>query len=433
MGLIKSIINAASGTLADQWIDFYTCDSLSSEVLMAVGTRPTQAKSGNTKYSENIITDGAKINVADGQCMLICENGKIVECTAEAGQYTYKTELQPTIMSGGLKDLMPTFSQVGKRFLAGGAPTDEQRIYYINIKEILGNKIGFANIPFRDSEFQFTMKVKGFGLYTFKITNPMLFYTALAGNVQDKYTKSALMETMKAEVMAAIQPALGKIAAKGIAYDQLINYPAEIGNAVDEIMSAKWSDTRGIDIISFAIESITVDEESAAKIAMFQEARVLSNAQMAAGRMVGSTAQALENAASNSAGAMTGFMGLGFAQNAGVGNVNNLFEMANQQGGAVPMPPSMETSNSWKCTCTAENTGAFCTECGSQKPVDMSWACTCGNANLGKFCSNCGNQKPAEAAQYKCDKCGWLPTNPTEPPKFCPECGDKFDNDDIVK
>ncbi len=462
MGLLKSIINAASGTMADQWVDFFTCDSLDSDTLMAVGTRPVQAKSGNRKYSENIITNGAKINVADGQCMLICENGKIVDFCAEPGQYTYDNTIQPSILAGGFKDLGATFQQIGKRFLAGGAATDEQRIYYVNTKEIIGNKIGFANIPFRDSEFQFTMKVKGFGQYTFKIVNPLLFYKELAGNVSDVYERETLASTMKAEVMNSIQPALGKIAAKAIPYDQLINYPDDIGTAVDDVLSARWGGLRGIEIVSFAIESITVDEESAKKISQFQEARVLSNAQMAAGRMVSSTANAMETAAGNSAGAMTGFMGMGFAQNAGgIGNLSGMFQQTpppQQPAPAAPAAPadgwacSCGATNTgkfcascgspkpapaggWKCNCGQENTGKFCQSCGSKKPdADPSWACTnCGHpGNLGKFCAECGGKKPAGMAQYRCDKCGWEPADKTNPPKFCPECGDLFDNNDIV-
>ncbi len=454
MGLIKSIINAASGTLGDQWVDFITCDSLSSDVLMAEGKRPSQARSGNTKFSENIITNGSKINVAPGQCMLISENGKIVDFCAEPGQYTYDTATQPSLLGGGFKDLGATFQEIGKRFLAGGAPTTEQKVYYINTKEIIGNKIGFGKIPFRDSEFQFTMSVQGFGHYTFHITNPLLFYNEIAGNVVGEYRKNLLLETMKSEVMSSLQPALGKIAAQRIAYDQLIMYPEEIGKAVNEVVSARWGELRGIGIKSFAIESINVDEATAAKIAQFQEARVLSNQAMAAGRMVAGTANAMEDAANNTAGAMTGFMGMGFAQNAGGGTVNSLFGGASQ--GGVPQPigyqqpaaPAPEApaapapvaaapapaADSWTCECGTANTSKFCQNCGGKKPeAKAGWDCDCGaGSNLGKFCPSCGGKKPAAEAQYQCDKCGFEPADKKIPPKFCPECGDPFDNNDII-
>lgn len=438
MGLIQAITSATGGTLADQWIDFITCDSMSSDVLAAPGKRPSQARSGNKKYSENIITSGSKINVADGQCMLICENGAIIDFCAEPGQFVYDSKLQPSIMNGGFSQLDATFQQIGKRFLAGGAPTDEQRVYYINTKEIIGNKIGFGNIPFRDSEFNFTMKVQGFGQYSFRVTNPLLFYRNIAGNVTAEYTREELTSQMKSEVIAALQPALGKIAAQRISYDMLINYPTEIGNALNEEISAEWRTMRGIEIVKVSLESITVDDASAKKIEQFQEARVLSNPMMAAGRMTAGTATAMETAAGNEGGAMTGFMGMGFAQNAmgaaGSG-LPSMFGMNPQQGGvpqqpAAPVPVAATSVEGWVCACGAKNAGGFCTECGGKKPQVIGWNCACSAVSQGKFCAECGTKKPADAPLYVCDKCGWRPENPTKPPKFCPECGDIFDDSD---
>jgi membrane protease subunit (stomatin/prohibitin family) len=440
MGLIKAIFNATSGALADQWVDFITCDSLSTNVLMAEGKRPNQAKSSNNKFSENIITNGSKINVADGQCMLICENGMIVDFCAEPGQYTYDSKIQPSLLGAGFKDLGATFQQIGKRFLAGGAPTDEQKVYFVNTKEIIGNKIGFGKIPFRDSEFQFTMKVQGFGQYSFKITNPLLFYKNVVGNIVEEYTKDELVSQMKSEVIAALQPALGKIAAQKISYDQLLNYPTEIGQALNDAMSTEWSEIRGIDIVKLAIESLTVDDASAKKIEQFQEARVLSNVGMAAGRMTAGSVSAMESAASNTSGAMNGFIGMGFAQNAmgqASNNINNMFAIGGQDSG-MPQPPQPvgsqdKASDSWKCSCGIENIGAFCSECGAKKPQFDGWNCGCGAINKGKFCSDCGEKKPAGELLYKCDKCGWEPQDPKNPPKFCPECGDIFNENDAAK
>ncbi len=442
MGLIRAIFNAASGTLADQWVDFIACDSLSSDILMSPGKRKMLERSGNTWFTDNIISNGSKINVADGQCMLICENGAIVDFCAEPGQYVYNNNTQPSLFGAGFKDLGATFQQIGKRFAAGGAPTDEQMIFFINTKEIIGNKIGFGNIPFRDSEFQFTIKVQGFGVYSFKIVNPLLFYKNVVGNKSEEYTKDELIAQMKAEVIASLQPALGKIASQRVAYDQLINFPLEIGNALNEAMSAEWRDLRGIEIVKLAIESITVDNDSAKKIEQFQEARILSNPAMAAGRLVSGTAGAMETAAGNQAGAMTGFMGMGFAQNAGGlsnGGLDSLYKMAGQQQSNISAqksaePKSDSNENSWICSCGTKSNGNFCSKCGNKKPQEIAgWECICGAINMGKFCSACGSKKPIGIPQYKCDKCGWVPSDPTNAPKFCPECGDPFNDDDIIK
>ena len=445
MGLIKAIVNAAGGVLADQWVDFFTCDAMPPEVLMRPGTRPQQARSGNTKHSENIISNGSKINVADGQCMLIVENGMVADFCAEPGQYTYNNTVQPSLLGGGLKDLGPSFAQVGKRFLAGGAPTDQQFIFFINTKEIIGNKIGWGNIPFRDSEFQMTVRVQGFGQYSFKITNPLLFYTNIVGNKQGEYRRDDLTSMMKSEVISALQPALGRIAQQGIAYDMLINYPREIGSALNTEMSAEWSDRRGIEIESLAMESVTVDEQSAKKIEQLQEARALSNPLLAAGRLAAGQATAMETAAANEGGAVGAFMGMGLAANAGGMNAAGLFNAAGNQPGGVPQPPQMPQQSpaapavpaasataeaGWVCAACGHtgNTGKFCAECGEKQPeapaaTDAAWTCSaCNHAgNTGKFCMECGAKKAAV-----CSGCGWAAPDSGNAPNFCPECGTKM-------
>ena len=438
MGLIKSIMGAAGGVLADQWVDFIVCDSLSDNVLMAQGKKPQQARSSNTKGSENIISNGSKLNVNEGQCMIIVENGLIVDFCAEPGQYTYNTALQPSLLGGGLKDLGASFVQVGKRFLAGGAPTDQQKVYYINTKEILNNKIGWGKIPFRhyDPEFDksIVVQVQGFGMYTFVISDPLLFYKKLAGNIVDTYTKETLLTAMKSEIMSALNPALGKIATQKIPYDELILYPEQLGIYVNESLGPRWGTERGIMIKNFAVESITVDEESAKKISQLQETAIHTDAGMAAARLVTSQANAMENAAKNQGGAMTGFMGMGMAQNAGGVNAADLFAMSAQQKQAnaqaqaapaqapAPAAPAASADN-WVCSCGATNVGKFCSECGNPQPAKAAgWTCSCGTVNTGKFCSECGKQ---QAAKFACPNCGWSPEDGVTP-KFCPECGQKF-------
>jgi len=428
MGLIKAALGAAGGVLADQWVDFITCDSLSDNNLMVQGKQPRQARSSNTKGSENIISNGSKINVSDGQCMIIVENGRVVDYCSEPGQYVYNTQLQPSLLGGGLKDLKGSFAQVGKRFLAGGAPTDQQKVYYINTKEILNNKIGWGKIPFRhyDPEFDksIVVQVQGFGMYTFKIADPLLFYKNLAGNVTDAYTKDTLMLTMKAEIMSALNPALGKIATTKIPYDELILYPQQLGEYINEAVGPRWGTDRGIEIRTFAVESITVDEESAKKIAQLQETAIHTDAGMAGARLVTAQANAMENAAKNPGGAMPGFIGMNMAQGTGGANAGDLLKMANEQKAAKQTSQTNSVSaDNWTCSCGKTNTGKFCEECGNKKPENSGgWTCSCGTANTGKFCSECGKERPAKIVCA----CGWEPDDSSKMPKFCPECGEKF-------
>lgn len=436
MGLIKAGLSAVSGVLADQWKEFIYCDAMDASVLMEKGAVRVTSGS-NTKRNENIISDGSKIAVNEGQCMLIVENGKVVDFSAEPGAYIYETGTEPSMLSGGWKGLKESFKKVGKRFTFGGQAENDQRVYYINIKEIMGNKVGIGDVPFRDSEFGFTIKIKGYGTYSYRVTDPIMFYTNVCANVQGRYLRSSIDEQLKAEVQQALQPALGQIAMQGIAYDQLPLHVREIAGAVNTELTRDWVELRGISVVSVALASITPDAESAKKIAEFQESRVYTDARMMGARLGTAQATAMEKAAENSAGAMTGFMGMGFAQQAGGANPAQFYAQP-QQGGPAPSAPTggAAPAPGWKCACGAENAAGakFCTECGKPAPSSGGWTCgACGALNKGKFCSACGAKKPEGAPLYKCDKCGWEPEDPAHPPKFCPECGDPFDENDMQK
>jgi membrane protease subunit (stomatin/prohibitin family) len=414
MGLIKAAFSALGTTLADQWKEYIYCDSMDENTLVKKGEVRVTGGS-NTKRSDNIITNGSKVAVNEGQFMLIVENGKIVDFTSEPGAYTYNTGTEPSLFDSGFSGLKESFKKVGKRFTYGGQPENDQRVYFINTKEIMNNKIGIGNVPFRDSEFNFTVKIRGYGTYSYKITNPVMFYTNVCANVTDSFSRLKIDDQLKAEVQESMQPALGRIAAKGIAYDQLPSFTKEIGDEVNKELTAEWNELRGISVVSVAFASITVDENSAKKIEQFQESRVYTNAQMMGARLGTAQANAMETAAGNSAGAMTGFMGMGMAMNAGGANAAQFYGMNQQQ---QPQQPQQTAAGGWTCECGTQNTGKFCTECGKPKPApapSASWTCECGTQNTGKFCTECGKPKPL--GEWTCE-CGTVNKG-----KFCTECG----------
>ncbi len=387
MGLIKAAAGALGGELADQWKEYIYCDAMDGDTLMQKGVKKTNDRSSNTKGNDNIITNGSRVAVNEGQFMLIVENGKIVDFTSEAGAYTYDTGTEPSLFDAGFQGLKDSFNMVGKRFTYGGQPENDQRVYFVNTKEIMNNKIGIGEVPFRDSEFGFTVKIQGYGNYSYRITDPVMFYTNVCANVENSFKKSAIDEQLKAEVQSSLQPALGKIALKGIAYDQLPLYTKEIAAELNTELSDDWTKLRGISVVSVAFASITVDKESADKIAQFQESRVYTNPQMMGARLGSAQATAMEKAADNPNGAMGGFLGMGMAMNAGGTNAAQMFAMGNNA-------QQQNTAMGWKCECGAENTGKFCSECGKPKPGADKWTCECGAENTGKFCSECGKPRP---------------------------------------
>ena len=440
MGLIKAGIGALGGTLADQWKEFFYCESIPKEVLVTKGQKRITGRSSNTKGNDNIISNGSGIAVADGQCMIIVEQGKVVEFCAEPGEFTWDNSTEPSIFAGSLgESIKETFKLVGKRFTYGGDTGKDQRVYYFNMKEIIDNKFGTANpVPFRvvDSKIglDIDVSIRCAGVYSYKISDPMLFYKNVCGNVESDYERSELDSMLKSEFISALQPAFGKLSDLELRPNQIVSHNTDLENAMNESLSEKWGSLRGLKVVSIALSTVTLPEEDQELIKQAQRAAIMRDPTMAAATLVGAQADAMKTAAGNSAGAMTGFMGMGMAMNAGGGmNAQNLFAMGQQQQQQqqTQQPPAAApAAEGWRCSCGTVATGKFCPECSSPKPTDAGWTCSCGAVNKGKFCQNCGSKKPDGAPLYRCDKCGWEPEDPTHPPKFCPECGDLFDEND---
>ncbi len=440
MGLISAGIGAIGGVLADQWKEFFYCDAIDKNVLVVKGQKRISGRSSNTKGNDNIISNGSLIAVADGQCMIIVEQGKIVEVCAEPGEFVYDTSTEPSIFTGKLGEgIKNTFKLIGKRFTFGGDPGKDQRVYYFNTKEIVENKFGTPTpIPFRvvdrNIHLDIDVSVRCSGLYSYRIADPLLFYANVCGNVERDYTRDQIDSQLKTEFVSALQPAFARISELEVRPSALPGHAEELSDAMNVALSKKWGELRGLQVVSIAMNPITLSEEDAELIKKAQHAAIMRDPNMAAATLVEAQSQAMKDAAKNSAGAMTGFMGMGMAQQAGGANAANLFAMGQQQAAqqpAQPAPAAAPAANTWKCDCGAENTGKFCIECGKPKPAD-GWACPkCGTVNKGRFCMECGEKKPAGEPLYKCDKCGWEPEDPKHPPKYCPECGDPFDDKDI--
>jgi membrane protease subunit (stomatin/prohibitin family) len=395
MGLIRAGIGALGGTLADQWKEFFYCDSLSADVIMTKGEKRIGGRSSNRKGNDNIISNGSGIAVADGQCMLIVEQGKVVEVCAEPGEFTFDTSSEPSVFTGNLGEAVrETFNTIGRRFTFGGDTAKDQRVYYINIKELVDNKFGTPNpIPFRVTDknigLDIDVSVRASGVYSYKIVNPLLFYTNVSGNVADEYRKEQIDAQLKTEFVSALQPAFGRLSDLGLRPNQIVQHNSELETAINTVLSEKWGNLRGINVVSIALGSVTLPEEDQELIKNAQHAGILRDPTMAAATLTEAQAEAMKAAAANDNGSMAGFMGMGMAMNA-AGNMGtqNLYAMGQQQNG---------------------------------------WKCACGAVNSGNFCTNCGAKKPDAGAIAKCPKCGWTPQNGASAPKFCPECGAPFE------
>ena len=388
MGLIRSALGAAESTIHDGYKDYFYCEALPEEVLMAKGIkRNPQHTLGQ---DNNIITNGSTIAVADGQAMMIVDQGAIAEFCAEPGEFVYDASTEPCLFTGGLKEtLSAAWETFKKRFVTGGEPAHDQRIYYFNLKEIMGNKYGTQNpVPFHIIEpainFDGFISVRLNGEYSYKITNPILFYKNVAGNVSGEYRREELESTLKSELLTALQPALGKVAEKGIHYAELPGHAADLCEALNDELSAKWRDLRGIEIASFAMNSVTASPEDEETLKLLQKAAALKDPSLAAGLTVDANATAIKDAAKNPNGAAAGILNVGMVNQYTGTNAADLYAAAGNQ-----------PSNTWTCSCGKENDGNFCTNCGKPRPaVGNHWKCECGAENDGNFCTNCGKAKP---------------------------------------
>ncbi|MCL1835839.1 MAG: SPFH domain-containing protein [Oscillospiraceae bacterium] len=450
MGLIKAALGSVGGVLADQWLEFFYCDSLAEDVMVVKGQKRTSGRSSNTKGEDNIISNGSGIAVADGQCMIVVEQGKILDFCAEPGQYTFDIGGEPSLFAGGGlgQNALASLKSVFDRFKYGGQPGKDTRIYYFNTKELIGNKYGTPSpVPFRVVDqnigLDIDISIRCFGEYSYRITNPMLFYTNVSGNVADAYKRETIDGQLKTELMTALQPAFAKISAMGIRYSMLPGHTMELADALNEVLSAKWRDLRGLEIVSFGVSSVKASEEDENMIKELQRNATLRNPTMAAAHLVGAQAAAMQSAASNeAAGPAMAFMGMNMAGAAGGMNATSLFEMGQQQQQQQQQQPQQfapqyaplnapeprrqaqaaapaDEPSGWTCECGhAGNMGKFCMECGKPKPQVDTWTCECGHeGNAGKFCAECGKPKP-QTGDWNCE-CG----HEGNTGKFCAECG----------
>ena len=405
MGLIKAAKDALGSVLADQWREYFYCTSLNEKTLVVKGEKRKQARSRNNG-SDNVITDGSIIAVNDGQCMIIVEQGKIVEVCAEPGEFVFDSKTSPSLFTGGLwEGIQNSFQTFGKRVSFGGDTAVDQRIYYFNTKEIIGNKYGTANpVPFRVVDanigLDVDISITCFGEYAYRIQDPILFYKNICGNIDGAYTRDKIDSQLKSELLTALQPAFAEISEQGIRYSAVPAHADDLGNALNHVLSDSWVKTYGITISTFGVSSIKASEEDEKMIKELQRNAVYRNPNMAAATLTAAQAQAMQDAAKNANGAMMGFAGMNMAQQSGGINAGQLYQMGAQQPQQAPQqaPQMQAASAGWTCPSCGQtgNTGKFCGNCGSAKPAaNGPWTCpSCGQAgNTGKFCSNCGQPR----------------------------------------
>lgn len=422
MGIIKAIASAVGGGLADQWLEVIEPDEMSDKTVFTRGVtvRRNDSRNANRRGTQDTVSNGSVIHVYPNQFMMLVDGGKVVDYTAEEGYYTVNNSSMPSMFNGEFGD---SLKESFNRIKFAGVTPGVQKVFYINLQEIKGIKFGTRNpVNYFDSFYNAELFLRAHGTYSIKIKNPLTFYSEAIPKNDDRVEIEEINEQYLAEFLEAFQSAINQMSADGVRISFVASKGRELSKYMADILDADWGEMRGIEIQSVGISSISYDEESTKLINMRNQGAMLGDATVREGYVQGSVARGIEAAGSNANGSMAGFMGVGMGMQAttgfmGAASQSNQAQMEREAARATAAQP---VPGSWKCSCGNENTGKFCSNCGSPKPEVSTWKCSCGSENSGKFCSNCGKPKPS---QLKCASCGYEP-DPSQPaPKFCPECG----------
>ena len=468
MGLIKVIgdmggaaINSASAALhSGLWKEYFTSGDMSNGILMKRGERITSAGGKNKQTDDNLISSGSGIDVQAGQCVLLIDNGRIVEFCAEPGRYTFDASSAPSFFAGENKGLRAVFKEFKSQFSGGGQRMSTQRVYFINLGEIIYNPIkwGCGDIPFHHVQnyaggtVELDMILKGNGQLTVQITDPIKFYTTIGaqkvGADNDgvvKITEDGILSSLKSAIIDKVAEAISALGSEeNISYTALRSKTSRIAELINVNLSNEWAGKRGFEVASFSINGSFIPSDEDLKALRTHQDRInLAQSTTLLNYDIQKTvAEGVKEAGKN--GGANGLFGIGLATSqmgTGIGGLGNIQPdarpSARQQAAGIVAPVA---ANLWACGCGAHNEGKFCAQCGSKKPDDLGvqeaatkWNCSCGaqNAPESRFCPECGAKKPA-VRKLVCDKCGWTPTD-GQKVKFCPECGDIFDDADYVE
>ncbi len=420
MGIIKAAVSAIGGALADQWLEVMEPGNMGDQTVFTSGVKIR--KGSNVKGTENVVSDGSVIHVYPNQFMMIVDGGKVVDYTAEEGYYTVKNSSTPSLFNGQFKD---SLKESFNRIKYGGGTPRVQKVFYVNLQEIKGIKFGTRNpVNYYDSFYNAELFLRAHGTYSIQITDPLRFYAQVIPKNASRVDISSINEQYMNEFLEALQASINRMSAEGERISFVASKGTVLSRHMSEVLDDDWKRSRGFEVVSVGIASISYNEESQKLINMRNQGAMLSDPGVREGYVQGAIARGLEAAGSHSP---AGFMGMGVGMNAGGGfmgtaSASNMQQMqmnANARGAGAQSPGSYAgglTGSSWVCGCGAVNTGKFCSECGAPKPAKDTWVCRCGAVNGGKFCSECGSPKPADNT-WVC-RCGAVNTG-----KFCSECG----------
>ncbi|WP_414841304.1 SPFH domain-containing protein [Enterococcus saccharolyticus] len=401
MGLIKAATSTIGGGLADQWLEIIEPDNMGDTTVMTKGVkvRKDSKRGSNRKGTDDVITDGSVVHVYPNMMMLLVDGGKIIDYTAEEGYYTVQNNSAPSMFNGSLK---AAIAETFDRFKFGGVTPQKQQVFYINLQEIKGIRFGTSSpINYFDNFYNAELFLRTHGTYSIKVSDPILFYTNAIPRNKTQVEIDDINEQYLAEFLTALQATINKMSADGERISYVPSKSMELSKYMSDVLDDSWRELRGMEIVSVAVASISYTDDSVKLINMRNQGAMLGDANIREGFVQGSIAKGMEAAGNNPGGAAQSFMGMGVGMNAAGGFFNQASQTNQQQ---MQQQQAAKQENTWTCP-------------------------DCGTENTGKFCSNCGTAKPeakGASIKMKCSSCDAVIDLANGVPKFCPECGKPF-------
>ncbi|MDR2381989.1 MAG: SPFH domain-containing protein [Bifidobacteriaceae bacterium] len=434
MGLIKAAVAAVGGTLADQWLDAIgvPADLVKQDTLLIRGqSLRADGRGSNTKGTADLVSNGSKIVVPTNMTMLLVDGGRVLDASAEPGYYTVDNSTQPSVFVGQWGD---SFRQAWERFKFGGATPQQQQVIYIAQREIRDIKFGTKQaIQYFDTAYNAELFLRTFGSFTILINDPFLFFANVYDKTSARVNFSDIDDQFLAEFMSKLTTAIAQLSGQGVRVSAVQQHQDLLSQAMASLLDAEWTQTRGIEIVRVAVESVSYTDESRDLINLRNRGAMLSDPAIQRGYVAGTVADALQAAGENPGGGAGGMLGIGFAGGAAGGLFGGPLvppaQGAPAPGGADPgtggpagawVPPNQPPPGQPLAPVPAAGWGAPSAPAADVPvPVTGPGPGATADAGAGAAAGGAAAGSAAQVGPRFCPDCG----TPTTGTKFCGNCG----------
>lgn len=274
MGLISAAVGAVEGTLADQWQDFFVSPTFDEQTIVAPGVfQENNRRRGISKSaSVNLVSDGSRVVVPESTAVIVTDGGRIVSLSTEPGYFVYRNDGQPSVFSGvGVYQALVRESW--ERFKFGGQPSQQQLIYFVNLREIRNLRFGTPGlIPYKDFSLvpqgagqAPVLRLRARGQYSIRVVDPIRFFCNFLPASTQFYSLAdeAASGQLRQEFLTAFQAALQSLS-RTTDIASLASQGPQLAAALtnESGPGGSWLERFGLEVVAAAISTVEYDEAS---------------------------------------------------------------------------------------------------------------------------------------------------------------------------